>query len=196
MNKGVVGMMKKIISELDEKVKVREEALKAQREIIPLCAQAIRDVQKGKVDKAWKSAKKIDMKIKRIEKLLKKHPDMVKPVLGTAYQEYAELMIFLNYLKNKKLPVLSIPAEYYLLGLGDAIGELKRVGMQFLAEGRIREAEGLYDELEELYYKFSEFVYPNSIVPGLKQKQDTARRVLNAFSEQLLNFRIHKQFLQ
>jgi len=189
-------LIKKIIRELDEKVKVREEALKAQREIIPLCAQAIRDVQKNKKKKALGKVKKIDAKIKKVEKLLKKHPDMVKPVLGIAYQEYAELMILLNYLENKKLPSLNIPAEYYLLGLGDAIGELKRVGMQFLAQGKIEEAEELYNELEELYYNYSEFVYPNSIVPSLKQKQDVSRRVLNSFSEQLLNFRIHKQLLQ
>ncbi len=183
----------KILKQLDKKVEVREKALKKQRKIVPLCAQAIRDVQKNKVKKAEKSVKEIEKIIKEIEKDLEEYPDLKNSVLGTPYQEYAELMILITYLKNKRLPELNIPPQYYLTGLGDAIGELKRTAMDYLGQGDLKKAEGLYKELEELNYLFSKQVYPNSIVPGLKQKQDAARRILNNLYEQIVNYKIKKQ---
>ena len=186
-------MIKEVLKELDKKVEVREKALKKQRRIVPLCAQAIRNVQKGRIKQAEKSVKEIEKTIKQIEKDIKKYPDLKNSVLGAPYQEYAELMILINWLEKKKLPKLSIPPQYYLTGLGDAIGELKRVAVDYLAEGKIKQAEQLYKELEELNYEFSKQVYPNSIVPGLKQKQDTARKVLNSLHEQIANYKIKRQ---
>lgn len=186
-------MINKILKKLDKKTEVRETALKKQRKIVPLCAQSIRNVQKGDYKKARKSIKEIEKEIKEIEKILKNYPDLINSVLGTPYQEYAELMILTNYLKTKKLPELNIPPQYYLTGFGDAIGELKRVAMDLLAEGKLKEAEELAEELEELNYLFSKQVYPNSIVPGLKQKQDVARRILNNLHEQIVNYKIKKQ---
>ena len=186
-------MINKILKQLDKKTETRETALKKQRKIVPLCAQAIRNVQKGEYKKAEKSVKEIEKAIKGIEKILKNYPDLINPVLGTPYQEYAELMILTSYLETKKLPKLNIPPQYYLTGFGDAIGELKRVTMDLLAEGKLKKAEKLAEELEGLNYLFSKQVYPNSIVPGLKQKQDAARRILNSLHEQIVNYKIKKQ---
>ena len=179
-------MIRKISEELGKMAEARDNAIKLQREIVPWCAQAIRDIQKKKFDEADEKIEKIEKRIKETEKVLGKYPEIVNSVLGTAYQEYAELRIFLSYLKSKKLPVISVPAKYYLLGLGDAIGELKREGMEMLAEGEFEKAQELYEELEDLYYEFSQYVYPNAVVPGLKQKQDVARAVLNRFREQII----------
>ena len=186
-------MINKILKKLDKKTETREKALKKQRKIVPLCAQAIRDVQKGREKQAEKAVKEIEKSIKEIEKIVKDYPDLKNSVLGTPYQEYAELMILTSWLKAKKLPSLSIPPQYYLTGLGDAIGELKRVAMDLLGRGKLKEAEQLYNELEELNYEFSKQVYPNSIVPGLKQKQDAARRIINSLYEQIINYKIKKQ---
>lgn len=180
-------MIKKVSAELEDMANARDEAIKLQREIVPWCAQAIRDVQKKKFSEAEEKIKRIEKRINETEKILKKYPEIVNSVLGSSYQEYAELKIFLSYLKEKKLPKINVPSKYYLLGLGDAIGELKREGMEMLAVGKEKEAERLYEELEDLYYEFSQYVYPNSIVPGLKQKQDVARMVLNKFREQIID---------
>ncbi len=185
-------MLKKIKKELDERMKVREEALKMQRNVVPLCAQAIRSLLAGKKKQAKNKLKEAEKIIKKAEKLLKKHPDLVKTVLGNAYQEYAEAMILASYLEMKKLPEVKVPAEYYLTGLGDAIGELKRFGMQLLARGKVEEAGELLKSMEDLYYEFSQFVYPGSIAPGLKKKQDVARAVLNSFQDAYTNAVIKK----
>lgn len=173
----------KVKKELDNIVNAKERAIKLRRKIIPLCAQAIRDIQKKKYGMAQRKLDSIKKQIKQCEKILKSYPGIVNSMLGICYQEYAELSIFLSYMKNKKLPSLNIPAKYYLLGLGDAFGELKRVGMELLSEQKIDKAEKLLEDLEDLYFEFSQYVYPNSVVPGLKRKQDVARRVLNNLHE-------------
>ena len=172
-------------NELEAMNKAREKAIKASREIVPLCAQAIRDIQKDKYGLAEKNLARIRKKIRAVERLLKKYPDISYAVLGSAYQEYAELSIFLAYLKRGKLPAPDVPARFYLLGLGDAIGELKRVGMELLSVHKVKEAEKLKEELEDLYYEFSRKTYPNAIVPGLKPKQDAMRRVLNDYNDSI-----------
>lgn len=171
---------------MDKKYKAREQALKANREIVPLCAKAIRLVQKKKFKDAMKEANKIEKKIRAIEKLLKNYPDITNTVLGAAYQEYAELAIYLNFIEKKTLPTLSVPPKYYITGLGDAIGELKRYALELVSEGKEKEARKLYEKLEDLYVEYASLTYPNSIVPGLKHKQDTARKVLNDLRERVI----------
>ncbi len=178
-------MLTKVHRELEKMLDARERAFKIQRGIVPLCAQAIRDIQKEKYGQAEKSLKRIKKLIKRVELLLKDYPDMLYAVLGIGYQEYAELSIFLSYVKKRKLPKIDVPPRFYLLGLGDAIGELKREGMRLLSCHKLKEAEKLKEELEDLYYEFSKKTYPNSLVPGLKPKQDAMRRVLNDYNDSI-----------
>ncbi len=183
-------MINRIKKELDKKFAVREKALKANREIVPMCAKAIRLVQKKEFKKAEQEANKIDKKIRKIELILKNYPDIKDSVLGAAYQEYAELMIYLSLVRGRKLPSLKVPLKYYLTGLGDAIGELKRYVLELLAEGKKEDAEKLYNKLEDLYAEYASLAYPSSIVPGLKHKQDVARKVLNDLRETLTKNKI------
>ena len=176
-------MLSQVHRELERMNQAREKAIKVSREIVPLCAQAIRNIQKEKYGLAEKSLTKIRKKIKAVERLLKKYPDLLYNILGSGYQEYAELSIFLSYIKKRRLPKVDVPPKFYLLGLGDAIGELKREGMNLLSKGKLREAERLKEELEDLYYEFSRKAYPSSLVPGLKPKQDAMRRVLNDYND-------------
>jgi len=183
-------MLKKARKELDKMTQARESALKVQRDIVPLCSSAIKDIHHNRRASAIKKLQKVKQKIKQVETLLKKYPEIVNSVLGAAYQEYAELMIFLKYTSTGKLPELNIPAKFYVLGLGDAIGELKRLGMEHLACHDIEKAEKLEGNLEDLYFSLADFNYPGPVVPGLKHKQDVARKVLNDFHNQILAFKL------
>ena len=182
-------MLEIVKRELEQMYQARERAIKINREIVPLCAQAIRDIQKDQYKRAEKNLQKIKRLVKKSERILARYPDVLVNVLSSAYQEYAELSIFLSYLKTKKLPKIDVPPRFYILGLGDAIGELKRVGMELLSRHKVKEAERLREELEDLFYEFSKNTYPNSLVPGLKPKQDAMRRVLNDFNNAILSYR-------
>lgn len=174
-------MMKQIKKELDGLYVAREKGLRLQREIIAICRGAIRDVQNGKTKQASVKSKQIHKKVMECRKVCVQFPGLADDLLGPAYQEYAELNLFLALSKNKKLPKLDMPAKYYVLGLGDAIGELKRAGIELLAQGKLKEAERIYAELDDLSAEYSQLVYPNSLIPGLKHKQDVASKVLADF---------------
>ncbi len=184
-------VLKKVEGELDKKFEARERALKANREIVPTCARAIRLVQLRKFGQAREEAERIKRRIKEIEKMLKQYPDLRDSVLGSAYQEYAELVVYLGMVEKGRIVDPGVPAKYFLLGLGDAIGELKRYALELAAAGEHEKARSLYESLEDLYAEYAGLAYPNSIVPGLKHKQDVARKVLNDLKETLLKARIY-----
>ena len=185
-------MLKKIKKELDTVVNAREKAIRLQRDIIPLCADAIKAVHGGRIKTAESKLKNAEKKIRQAEAILKGQQAIINSILGTCYQEYAELSILISYLKGKGLPTLKIPLQYYLTGLGDAIGELKRYGLDLLAKGKIKEAEKLEKELEDLYHEYRALNYPNALVPGLKRKQDVARRVINDLHDVISSAKVRR----
>lgn len=186
-------MLKKIETRLNRALGAREKALRVQRETIPLCAAAIKDIHRNQYAAAAAKVKKVKKKIAAAERILRKYPEIRDSVLGAAYQEYAELGIFLSCIKTQKLPKPDVPAKYYLLGLGDAIGELKRAAVDMLGRGKLAEAEKLEADLEKIYANFVSLSYPNAIVPGLKRKQDIARAVLNALHDQIAAHKIARR---
>ncbi len=185
-------MLDKIEEELEEAYEKREKVLKERRDILPLCQEGVKHIHQNEFEKAEEKKKESERIIKKCEEKLEKYPVLKDKALGKSYQEYAELCILKNYLEKRKLPELDVPPKYYLTGLGDAIGELKRHAMDKLGEGKINEAEDMEKELEKLYVKFRKFSYPNSVVPNLKRKQDVARKVLNELHENIVSAKIRE----
>ena len=183
-------MLQKTKKQLEKKFTAREKALKLQREALPLCSAAIRNIHKNKISAAKQKIGKIRGLIKKMEHILKTHSDMKGPVIGIIYQEFAELMIYQSILETGKLPKLNIPEKFFVTGLSDAIGELKRYCLDLLAQNKLKEAEKMESQLEDLYYELSSLNYPNSIVPGLKRKQDVTRNVLNELHKQILSYKL------
>jgi len=183
-------MLQKTKKELEKKFAAREKALKLQREALPLCSAAIRNVHKNKLTAAKQKIAKIRGLIKKMEHVLKKHPDLIGSTIGIIYQEYAELRIYLSFLQTGTLPKLNVPEKYFVTGLADAIGELKRYVLELLSEGKLKDAVKMEEKLEDLYYQLSSLNYPNSIVPGLKRKQDVARNVLNELHKQIISYKL------
>jgi translin len=97
-----------------------------------------------------------------------------------ALQEAAEACLLDALARRVPLPTpeeLGIGPEEYLLGLGDAVGELRRLVLADLAEGRLEEAQRRLSSLEELHRILLRFETTRAIV-ALKPKQDTARALL------------------
>jgi len=185
-------MLEKIKKELENAYLKREKILKKRRDILPLCQEGVKHIHQGEFQKAEDKKQEAKNLLKECEDELKEHPVLKDKTLGKSYQEYAELCIVKKYMEDGKIPELDVPPKYYLTGLGDAIGELKRAAMDKIGEGKIKEAEKIEDELEKLYTKFKRFSYPNSIVPNLKRKQDVARKVLNDLHENIVSAKIQE----
>jgi translin len=184
--------LKKAKAEIEALQKVRESVIEEKRAIVIECSKAIRDVHTGNVKEAEKKAGKIKETLDDLEKKLKGYPVLVERMLRTPYQEYTELMVLLSVTENHELPELDVPAECYILGVLDAIGEMKRAAMNLLLDDRVGEAVGLHEKMEEIYYSMQGYAFPNSLVPGLKHKQDAMKRVLESLHTILVEARIRK----
>ncbi len=183
-------MLDKIEKELEDAYEKREEVLKKRRDILPLCQEGIKAIHQENFPGVEKKKKKAHRIIKECEEILEGRPVLMDKALGKSYQEYAELCIVKSYLEDKELPEIDVPDRYYLTGLGDAIGELKRFAMDKLGEGDIETAEEMKRRLENLYVKFNRFSYPNSMVNNLKRKQDVARKVINDLNDNIVSAKI------
>jgi len=169
--------LKKAEAELKKLYAARERIMPIQRKAVALCASSIRQVHTGKIKEAEVGKKRVEALLSKLLSRVEKQPRLL-PFLATPYQEYVELSVLLSMLKNGKMPMLDVPADAYILGSLDAIGELKRECMELLAQGEIKKALVLFNSMEKLYYSMAGYAFPNSLVQGLKHKQDAMKGVL------------------
>lgn len=97
-----------------------------------------------------------------------------------AFQEAVEACLLDALANGRPLPTpaeLEVEPESYLLGLADAVGEVRRLVLHELTAGDIRAAERRLADLDALYRILLRFETTRAILP-LKPKQDNARGLL------------------
>ncbi|MEM2934969.1 MAG: hypothetical protein QXF32_01205 [Candidatus Thermoplasmatota archaeon] len=176
---------------LNEKDDLREKALKLCRDIIRNSRRSIKKIHYGEIDEAKKyldEAKKI---LKEIKESSKEYPDIISSgYVEDAMQELAEAEIFLSIVENRNFPFpdeINVSCSAYLMGLADAVGELKRKEFYMLREKKMYEVEKLLSIIEEISDKIFEFDYPSGLVP-IKKKQDAIRRMVERMREDVILF--------
>ena len=169
----------KLETNLDEKDRVREDSLRAARSITRLASTAIRGMHRA--ESVEKELKALRGEVARLAKSLRNHPEFwAGGTVEGALQEASEAAIVHAILKNRALPgpdEVGVTAAAYVLGLGDSIGELRRLALDRLRVGKLDEATRLVDAMEELYHALLRFDYPDAIV-AVRHKQDVARSLL------------------
>ncbi|WP_338600422.1 haloacid dehalogenase [Sulfolobus tengchongensis] len=166
---------------LQERFENREKLLLMARELIRFCGETISLSHKGRREEALKKYELAISKAFEIEKIISNFPELLYGDVGVAFQELAEasVVVSLYFNVDLKLPnELGIPDIYYITGIADAIGEMRRRVLELLKKNEVEEAEKTYQIMEELYELLWEFEYPKSLVPGLRQKIDSLRRIL------------------
>ena len=97
-----------------------------------------------------------------------------------AFQEAVEACLLEALAEGRELPgpdALGVEPESYLLGVGDAVGEVRRLVLHDLSKGNVASAERRLATLEGLYRILLRFETTRAILP-LKPKQDAARGIL------------------
>ncbi len=103
-----------------------------------------------------------------------------EPIALDALQEAVEASLLGAIVEGTKLPgpaELSVEPEPYLLGLGDAVGEVRRLILDRLAHDDLAGADRLLRLMEQLTHALLRFDTTRAIVQ-LKPKQDVARTLL------------------
>ncbi len=103
-----------------------------------------------------------------------------EPLALDALQEGVEAALLASIVRGETLPGpgdLGVDPEPYLLGLGDVVGEVRRLALDRLAHDDLATAEAYVELMEQLSTSLLRFDTTRAIVP-LKPKQDTARALL------------------
>ncbi|HTT25524.1 MAG TPA: hypothetical protein VMH90_00990 [Thermoplasmata archaeon] len=97
-----------------------------------------------------------------------------------ALQESAEALLLGAVVAGAPIPgpsALGLDPEPYLLGLGDVVGEVRRLALDRLRRGDLEGAEAQVATMEHLFGTLMRFDTTRAIV-ALKPKQDVARSLL------------------
>jgi len=174
--KDIIG---EIESRLDERDEVRELALKSSRAIARLSSAAIHGLHKGEdSETSLREAREEAMKLRSV---LEDHPDLFHSgSVENALQELCEASIVHAIARGKPLPdprECGATDAAYLLGLGDAVGELRRFALEDLRRGNVAGAADQLKTMEDIFDALIRFDYPSALV-ALKHKQDVARSLI------------------
>ena len=175
------GIIEKIDKHINEKDKIREEALKSSRDIIILCRKAIQCLHNDKIKEAESYIKQSSAKLADLYDLTSNHPDLFHAgFVENAAQEFVEAHCLYNIMDGEDLPDPdSIQTTYssYLLGLCDVVGELRRGALDFILEGEPSKANEYLKYMDDIYDAIMSFDYPSALIP-IKRKQDMVRGLI------------------
>ncbi len=175
-------IMKQITQELDHKDAAREQIIDGSRQIIRLTRQSVALIHHNERKKARTLIQAALKELKQLSKVSEEYPELYYGgILTPAQQEIAEVAILESLVNSEDFPqfeenLISPPA--YLLGMADAVGELRRLCLDNLRELKLEGAKQSFSKMEEIYQALLELDYPSGLTPGLRHKVDTARRLV------------------
>jgi translin len=174
-------IVNKIEKSIDNKDKIREQALRFSREIIVGCRKAIQCIHQDLMKDAKSNIKKASAQLKELYSLTEEHPDLYHAgFVENAAQELVEALCLYNIMKGEDLPdpdELQTTYSSYLMGLCDLVGELRRTALDSIRLGEAKKADDYLNMMEEIYGVIIRFDYPSGLIP-IKKKQDMVRGLI------------------
>ena len=173
--KNVKSSLPRISKALKDSNASREFLIKNTRDVVILCSHSIIATHKGDLRLAKQKIKKAEAVLKVNQKKAKNE---FKKYLITPEQEFVEANSFLAVVENKEIPSLkslNVSDESYILGLLDCIGELKRLVLDNIRNGQLKEADRIFNVMENLYQSLYPFAMYDKIVKETRRKLDVSR---------------------
>ncbi|NSW79372.1 MAG: haloacid dehalogenase [Chthonomonadetes bacterium] len=167
---------------LDVKDGVREEALRASRELIRLSATTVRSIHRHEFENAQQGLSEASQRAAELIALRQSHPDIYYAgYVQDALKEYAEASLLYALVQSQPLPSfaqLDIEVPAYLNALCEAASECRRHILDLLRHNDMEKAEKLLVEMDDIYYMLVTFDYPDALTGGLRRSVDALRAVL------------------
>ena len=167
---------------LDATNAARERALKDSRELIRLCANAIRAAHRGDTATSSGLLGQAIAQHQQIQAYLADHPAVYwAGYVQDAEKELAEAAAVGAALDGRPLPTpaqLGVGVAPYLNGLGETVGELRRFLLDRLRAGEPGRGEALLELMEEIYGLLISLDYPDGLTGGLRRTTDAVRGIL------------------
>ncbi len=189
----VTEQLRKSRLELEKLNTLREKAIALSRNWLTRCRELITRARSLKdLDEVERELIDIINEIKDFLSECKEELGYLDPTLrnivSDPMQEAVEGIVLARLLARKRVPSheeLGVGPREYVLGIGDSVGELRRVALHLLLEGRVAEAERLAEMMEEIYEGLNLMVLPDSLVP-VRRKADLARSLVEKTLSEIL----------
>ncbi len=177
-------LLKEVKHELTQKEKVWEEAHEKMRKITSLSKQAILLSHQKRLDEAKKNIEKTKELILQLRESTKDFPAIsYGGMFSAALQEYSEACIFITLIEESRFLTpteIDVPPVDYVLGLADVVGEYRRLALDGLREGDVAKGEKCLQTMDEIYVELEALDEAYMLVPGLRRKNDVARRIIES----------------
>jgi translin len=188
-------IFERIKQKLDADDEIREATLKATRNSIRLCQEAVRSIHRKEFEIARGKLEEASNLILELENNIKnKNPELYyKGSVLMMHQEFVEASLLLILIEDKtKIPspeALNVSHYAYLSGLGDVIGELRRHSLDAIRDENFLEAERSLNTMEEIFNLLRTLDYPEGLIPGIRRKVDVARSLIEKTRSDLTYFK-------
>ena len=172
--------IQKRLSHYDE---VREEILSLSRTATRLAGSSILDIHREDLESANNSIENIEQTLAKIRALSDDFSEFkTSQGVVVAFQEYVEAVTLRTFARKGTIPSIDdVESDHrsYVLGLLDAVGEFRRMALNGLRRGDVKQAEKLLDAMEGIYDDLQTLDH-TSIIPTFRVKMDAARRIIES----------------
>lgn len=175
---GIAENVRSAAEEFDRIERDRELAVARSRRVIRLSKRVIHAVHVGEDRGGY-----LEEMRRALEELLSAEtPEvLVSSVVQDAMMEYAEASILESIVSEGRVPSeydLRVTAPAWILGLGDCVGELRRIVTARLMDGDMEGARHFFSVMEEVSGEFMQLDVPDAIAP-VRRKQDIVRGIMD-----------------
>lgn len=168
--------LKGIESNMQEVLARRERILKTSRDCISYCSKAIIHLHTGKAKEAHLEIKEAEKVLESLRKEAGAGP--LARYLPSPEAEFVEASSVEAIVLGKPIPSareLGVSGEGYLMGLLDAVGEVKRLFLDAVIRSEMEKARSYFELMEGLYSALSPFAAFDHVANGVRRKIDVAR---------------------
>jgi translin len=177
-------LLKEVKHELTQKEKVWEESHEIMRKITSQSKQSILLSHQKRIDEAKKNLEHAKELIAKLRESTKDYPAIsYGGMFSAALQEYSEANIFITLIEESRFLTpteIEVPPVDYVLGLADVVGEYRRLALDALREGDVTKGEKCLQIMDEIYVELEALDEAYMLVPGLRRKNDVARRIIES----------------
>lgn len=170
------------LDEFRRKHELREQSIRASREVVRASANAIRAVHRGDMAQARELVEAAGALVRETRETLAGHPDLYfTGYTQDAQKEYAEARALLAFIAPDELPLpaeVGVETPAYLNGLAEAASELRRSILDSLRRGDDSRVEELMAAMDDVYNILVAMDFPDALTSGLRRTTDQLRGVL------------------
>ena len=172
----------RVIDELTNRNRDREQALSVSREVIRFSANAIRAVHRGEFEDARVLIGKGETRLKEADHIRVSSPSIFNSgFMNDARKEFTEANITLAVISDSNIPSiddLKVDAASYINGMAEVIGELRRYILDALRRNEVDGCQEFMDIMDEMYSVLVTIDFPEGVTSGLRHNTDAMRGVL------------------